>query len=273
MKLYYLGPTGSFSHSALRKIAPHGDLVPLSSFSDIISRVLIDETTQGLLVIENTNSSSIHECIDLLFHNDIHIVSEVFLEISLHLIGIADATLEQVKEVYSHPQAFAQCGEFIKKHNLKMVPTESTAQAVQEISRLQDASKMALAGTDALIDTKAHIVKGDIADVSSNMTRWVMVSRNPKAPSEYDNKMTVLLQVKHEPGSLVRVLSAVAKKNGNLTKIESRPVPGSSWEYAFWVDLEIPVGSAHEFTTLFSQETREHRIVGIYEKGNTYETD
>ncbi len=267
MKKYYLGPQGSFSHSAIREIAPHDDLVPLSSFGDIVSHVLLENKTQGLIGVENTNSSSVHESIDLVFNNDIHIVAEVFLEISLHLVGIPEATLGDAKEVYSHPQAFAQCGQVIKQHNLKMVPIASTAQAVQEISRLNDKSKMALAGVDALTGTNVHIVKRSIADVPSNMTRWVMISQFPKALSETDNKMTILFQVKHEPGSLVRVLSAIAKKKGNLTKIESRPVPGSSWEYAFWIDLVIPEGSSQEFIELLSQETREHRIVGIYKKG------
>ncbi len=270
MKIYYLGPKGSYSYSLLKKIRPTDDLQPLPTFVHIAEAVMKDEDSMGLLGIENSISSSVHESVDIIFQNDLYIVGEACMDIQLHLIGTKKASLSDVQEVFSYPQAIAQCSSFIEKHALKIRETPSTAAAVQEIDTLQDDTKAAIAGRGSLADTNLRIIRENIANTSHNMTRWILVSKKAFLTDIKPDKITVIFKVKHEPGSLVKVLNAIASEKGNMSKIESRPVPGSNWEYLFWIDVEIPVGSAETFKRLLEKETLTYRMVGVYEKGQTY---
>lgn len=270
MNIYYLGPKGSYSYSMLQKIYPNENLLPLPTFAHIVSAVMKEEGSIGLLGIENSISSSVHESIDLLFQNELCIVAEAAMDIQLHLIGPKNATLSDVKEVFSYYQAIAQCSSFIEKNALIVHETPSTMAAVHEVDTLQDKSKAAIAGRGALAGTDLDIIEEQIANSSHNMTRWVLVSKKPITVSKKINKLTVIFKVTHEPGSLVKVLQAVAREKGNMSKIESRPVPGSDWEYLFWIDVEIPEGAIGIFKALFKKETLWYRLVGMYEKGQTY---
>jgi len=270
MNIYYLGPKGSYSYTLLKKLYPEEKLLPQPTFAHIAEAVIKDENSIGLLGIENSISSSVHESIDLLFQNNLHIVGEASMDIQLHLIGTKGATLTDVKEIYSYPQAIAQCSAFIKKYNMICHETPSTTTAVHEVDTLQDRSKAAIAGRGSLAGTDLRVIRGDIANISHNMTRWVFISKKSVSLGKNHNKITVIFKVKHEPGSLVKVLQAVAQEKGNMSKIESRPVPGSDWEYLFWIDVEIPEGSITVFETLFQKETLSYRMVGIYEKGQTF---
>ena len=270
MKIYYLGPKGSYSYSLLQKMYPNGVAEPKPTFAHIVDAVLEDESSIGLLGIENSISSSVHESIDLLFQNNLYIVGEACMNIKLHLIGPKDAEFSDVKEVFSYPQAIAQCSHFIENHSITPHETPSTAAAVREVDTLQDKTKAAIAGRGSLADTDLKILKEDIANTSHNMTRWVLVSKKPMKYGQNQNKMTVIFKVKHEPGSLVKVLQAIADECGNMTKIESRPVPGLNWEYLFWIDVEIPERTVDVFQKRLKQETLSYRTVGIYEQGKTY---
>ncbi len=270
MKIYYLGPKGSYSYALLQKVCPDDELIPMSTFVHISDAVMNDKKSMGLLGIENSISSSVHENIDLVFHTDLHIVGEACMDIQLHLIGTNDSDITDVREIFSYPQAIAQCSSFIEKHGLITHETPSTASAVREVDTLQDDTKAAIAGRGSLADTNLRIIRENIANTSHNMTRWVFVSNSLFSLGKIQNKITVIFKVKHEPGSLVKVLQAIADAKGNMSKIESRPVPGSNWEYLFWIDVEIPEGSAETFKALLEKETLSYRMVGIYEKGQTY---
>ena len=270
MNIYYLGPKGSYSYSLLQQMYPNEHLEPQPTFAHIVEAVLNDDTSIGLLGIENSISSSVHESIDLLFRNDLYIVGEACMDIQLHLIGPKNANLSNVKEVLSYPQAIAQSSDFIEKHGIVTHEAPSTAAAVREVDTLQDISKAAIAGRGSLADTDLQILQRNIANTSHNMTRWVLVSKKPIKLGEKQNKITVIFKVKHEPGSLVKVLQAIADEKGNMSKIESRPVPGSNWEYLFWIDVEIPEETVDVFQKRLEKETLSFRMVGAYEKGYTY---
>lgn len=270
MKIFYLGPKGSYSYWLLQKARQKDVLLPLPTFVHVADAVMRDEDSIGLLGIENSISSSVHESVDIIFHNDLYIVGEACMDIQLHLIGTKKSSLSDIQEVFSYPQAIAQCSSFIKKHDLKTHETPSTAAAVHEIDTLQDDTKAAIAGRGSLPDTDLQILRENIANTSHNMTRWVFVSKKPFSIDEPTDKMTVIFKVRHEPGSLVRVLNAIASERGNMSKIESRPVPGSNWEYLFWIDIEIPPRKEKVFKELLEREALSYRIVGVYKKGKTY---
>jgi len=270
MNVYYLGPSGSYSHTLIQKLFPNEEAVPCRTFAEIVQYVQKDQKSYGLLGIENSISSSVHENIDLFFTHNLYIVGEACMNITLNLIGLEGATLPDIKTVYSYPQALSQCSGFIKKHAVKVIETTSTTAAVEEVDTLQNKTVGAIAGLESIVGTELVALKEHIGNDSHNMTRWVVISQEAHSRDEMTNKMTIIFKVKHEPGSLVRVLQAIADHAGNLSKIESRPVAGSNWEYEFWVDIEVPDGSAQVFENLMQNEALSFRVVGAYRKGKTF---
>src|SRR3989344_2657667 len=227
MKIYYLGPIGSFSEQIGKKIYKKMDLVPLQTFEGIVKKVENDPEATGLLVIENSISSSVHQSVDLMFESQAQIIGEAYMEIKLDLIGLPGTKVENIKTVFSHPQALSQSSEFIKKYQLKSIFEQSTASAASYVKRSKKIQNAAI-GSKYLADLmKLKVIKENVG------------------------------KVKHKPGSLVKALDQIAKKRGNLTKIESRPLPGTNWEYEFWLDLEIPNGTKKDFLKLFQNETLE----------------
>ena len=270
MKIYYLGPIGSFSEQIGKKIYKEMDLVPLQTFEGIVKKVENDPEAIGLLVIENSISSSVHQSVDLMFESSAKIIGEAYMEITLDLIGLPGTKIENVKTVYSHPQALSQSSEFIKKYQLKSIFEQSTASAASYVKRSKKIQNAAI-GSKYLADLmKLNVIKKNVGNVKHNMSRWILIASRAAIKDVQVNKLTVIFKVKHEPGSLVKVLDQIAKKKGNLTKIESRPLPGTNWEYEFWVDLEIPNGSKNDFLKLFQNETLEYRVLGAYKKGKLF---
>ncbi len=269
MTIYYLGPTGSFSEAAVRKSFSKNDIfIATSSFAEIVEKVKEEKDAIGALVIENSISSSVHQNVDILFqNNDLYITGETFMKIQMELIGLQDSTEETITDVFSYPQALSQCSEYVKKHNLKVHKTNSTSEAAQHILNKKDKTQAAI-GSELLAEkNNLNILQHDIANEKYNISRWIFIAgRNHK--TEHINKVTYIFKVKHEPGSLVAVLNKLAAKNGNLSKIESRPLPGTNWEYGFWVDVEIPEGTKELFDNLMKEATFECRIVGGYTKGS-----
>src|SRR3990167_8911075 len=270
MKIYYLGPIGSFSEQIGKKIYKEDDLVPLQTFEGIVKKVENDTEAIGLLFIENSISSSVHQSVDLMFESKAKIISEAYMEISLDLIGLSGTEMRDVKTVYSHPQALSQCSEFIKKFHLKPMSEQSTASAASYVKSSKKIQNAAI-GSRYLADLmKLQVIKENIGNVKHNMSRWILIASRAAIKDMQVNKLTVIFKVKHEPGSLVKVLDQIAKKKGNLTKIESRPLPGTNWEYEFWVDLEIPKGTQMSFLKLFQNETLEYKVLGAYKKSKLY---
>ena len=269
MNIYYLGPNGSFSEIAVRKSFPHdGTFIALSSFNEIADAVCNDYNSVGALVIENSISSSVHQNIDILFQNeDLYITGETFMKIQMELIGLPGSTIDTITDVYSYPQALSQCTEFTKKHQVTVHKTKSTSEAANHIVTTQDSTKAAIGSALLAEINELQIIEHDIANETHNISRWIFIS-GKKTENIAANKVTYIFKVKHEPGSLVAVLNKIAEHNGNLSKIESRPLPGTNWEYGFWVDVEIPNGSKEKFDKLMKEATFECRIVGGYTKGS-----
>lgn len=272
MNIYYLGPYSSYSHLLATKVFPQNtDLIACNSFYDIVSTIQKNTQAIGILAIENSISSSVHQTVDLLYNSSVCIVGEASMNIRMHLIGIQAATEDTIKTIYSHTQALAQCSSYIAKHHMQAHETLSTSAAVQYVRELQDPTVAAIGNLDLIDNTHLKVVKENIANVPHNMTRWVFISQpGMKALGSKINKVTYIFKVKHQPGSLVHVLQKIAEVNGNLTKIESRPLPGTNWEYGFWVDIEIEEGSQKEFDDMMNIHTLECRCVGSYERGKLY---
>ena len=240
MRIAFQGEPGAYSEAAAIRFSDHADLLPCEAFEDVFAAVAGGRATHGILPVENSIGGSIHRNYDLLLEHDLPIVGEVQLVITHNLLVLPGTKLEDVKRIYSHPQALAQCERFLR--TLAGVSVEATydtagsAKLVKEKS-LTDAA--AIASERAAQVFGLEILKAEIQDYSDNITRFLLVSRNAEQDPLAD-KTTVVFSLPNEPGSLFKALSVFALREIDLTKIESRPIRGRPWEYLFYVDL--PVG-------------------------------
>jgi prephenate dehydratase len=275
-RVYYLGPEGSFSAILVSKLFNAGsELVPCSSFSEIAARLRAHTTAVGLLGIENSNSSDVHETIDIMFEDKFRILGEASLKIRMNLLGLQGARLEQIREVYSHPQALLQCASFIREHGLTAHTTDSTSAGKQLVVGMGDASKATIGSGALAEDGSLAVLAADIATVAQNMTRFICVSPTPLLIDNLNrkqDKLTYIFQLKHRPGSLAHLLSELAGLDVNLTKIQSRPIPGTDWEYVFWIDMEIPNTTEPQVSRVLEDYATGYTLLGAYEKGRVFES-
>jgi prephenate dehydratase len=267
MKIYYLGPAGSFSEIVVRnRFKKEDSFIPLQSFSEIVKKTEEDVNSIGALVIENSISSSVHVSVDLMYKSNVSIIGETFMKMQMDIIGLPGANLKTVTDVYSHVQALSQCSNYIQ-NKFTAHEMQSTSEAAEFIKNSKDNTKGAI-GSKYLADKlNLKILDTNIANEKHNLSRWIFVKKSMESLSKEINKVTYIFKVKHEPGSLVKVLQRISDEKGNVTKIESRPLPGTDWEYGFWIDVEIPENSVDVFRKIMDEETIEYRVVGIYAKG------
>lgn len=233
------GMPGSYSHQALEKYFS-GKVVnrhhyPL--FEDVVQAVKKGEIKYGVLPIENSSTGGITEVYDLLRHYDCSIVGEQCIKIEHNLLGIPGAKLSDITTVYSHPQGFAQSKEFFKQYpQMKLAPYFSTSKSAETVRDKQDKRLAAVAGSQAADIYGLQILAANINYNSNNYTRFIVIA-NEAEQSPNANKITVVVAVKHEAGSLYRTLGHFYHSGLNMMNLESRPIEGKSWEYFFHIDL------------------------------------
>lgn len=274
MKIYTLGPDKSFSSLGASKFCAENDLNPAKillkkSFSEIWNDLAENPTDIAIIPIENTSSNNVHENIDAIFDNsDTKIFSEFFLKINLHLIGIKGANLSDIKEIHSHEKVFLQCKNFMQKFEGEMIGSASTSSASELLNKKNEQS-VAIIGGEYLVGENNQIIKRDIANEVHNFTRFVVVGRKQDLASKIprkNNKATLIFETKHEAGALAKILTTISLLNGNLLKIESRPIPQKPHSYSFWIDIDLSETPDNLFEILENQ-LHSLRVVGVYEKG------
>ena len=239
-RVAFQGERGAYSEAAA--VALYGDdveLVPLSSFEEVFQSVQEGSCSLGVVPIENSLAGSVHRNYDLLLQHDLYIVGEVNLRIVHHLIANPGVRLEDVRRVYSHPQALAQCEMSLASvlPQVEVVPTYDTAGSVKLIKEqnLRDAAAIASRRAAELYDMQ--VLRSGFEDVSDNYTRFLALSRQPVVPTG-PSKTSLVFAGQNVPGSLFKMLSVFALRDIDLTKIESRPLRGKPWEYLFYLDFE-----------------------------------
>ncbi|MDO4921643.1 MAG: prephenate dehydratase [Phascolarctobacterium sp.] len=233
------GPAGSFTHQALdeyfrgRKYNRHH----YNTFEEVISSISDGSMDYAVLPIENSSTGGITEVYDLLRHYDCSIVGEQCVKIEQNLLGCAGATLGSIKTVYSHPQGFKQCKDFFRDYpDMEQVPYFSTSKSAEEVAAKQDITLGAVAGKAAADMYNLQIIAPAINSNSNNYTRFVIIARKPEI-IPHANKITLIFAVKHETGSLYKILASFYHTGLNLTNLESRPTKGKPWEYFFYIDV------------------------------------
>jgi len=237
LRIAYQGELGAFSEAAARRVHAEADLVPCRSFEEVFSAVDAGPASYGVLPIENSIGGSIHRNYDLLVEHQLPIVGEVELIVAHQLLALPGSTLPSLKRIYSHPQALAQCERFLRTlTGVEIIATYDTAGSAKLVAgeRLTDAAAIASARAGEVFGL-VPLADG-IQDYDDNITRFIVIGRLPIDAAPAD-KTTVVFTVPNAPGALFKALSVFSLRDVDLTKLESRPIPGRPWEYLFYVDV------------------------------------
>jgi prephenate dehydratase len=214
-------------------------LLPCDTFSETFQALATDKSNYALCAIENSLYGSINEVYDLLLNDKFTIIGEVYLRVEQCLIGLPGATVEDIKEVYSHPVALAQCEAFLEKKlpNAKRFEQHDTAGSVVSIRDWNNPNKAAIASAISAEMYAMHIIKRSIETNKENYTRFVILSKEISS-DPHANKTSLVLKTDHSPGALYRALGSFAERQLNLSKLQSRPIIGKAWHYMFYLDIE-----------------------------------
>lgn len=272
----FQGERGAFSELAARRFFDQDVVVlPCHSFKDTFDAVSDSKANFAVIPIENALGGAVYDPLDLLkIHSELTVVGETQVRIVHNLIGFPGVKEEEIKRVYSHPQALMQCKEFLEKHlfNAETIPFFDTAGAVRFIKESGDRTNAAIAGAPAALYNDMAIIHQSIETNPSNYTRFYILTREENAMDFMANKKrekaSMLFSVPDEPGALMRVLEVFYQRKLNMQKLESRPILGKPWEYTFYVDVLIPDYSTfEEAVNEIKEKTENFRLLGVYENG------
>lgn len=236
LRVGFLGPAATFAHqAAVREFGSSVDFDGSDKIREVFHGVQQGWNDYGVVPIENSTGGIIHDTLDAFIEYDCSICSEILLPIRHSLIGNID--LAKVKKVYSHPQAFLQCGAWMREHlpEAELIEVPSTVAGIQKAKRRKDSAAI---GSDAAAEQNGMgVIEAGIEDNQDNTTRFLVIAMKDSRPSGHD-KTSLMFSVKDRPGALLSLLRPFADEGINLMKIESRPTRKRAWELVFFVDLE-----------------------------------
>ena len=236
-KISYLGPEATFTHiAAMNNFGQNVTFVPQSAIYDVFSEVEKGICVYGVVPVENSNEGSVNNTLDLFFGSDLKICAEIYLIVSHDLLSNTKR-LDEIKVIYSHPQAFAQCRNWIRK-NLPKADLEecsSTAHAAKKAAKMTGSA--AIAGREAAHLYKLEVTASRIEDNARNTTRFLVIGRD-KTSKTGNDKTSIMFATAHIPGALYKALEPMDDAGINMVKLESRPAKHENWSYFFFVDFE-----------------------------------
>jgi prephenate dehydratase len=236
----FQGSRGAFSEiAAWELLGPEATLLPCPHLEEVFGAVLTGTARYGVVPVENTLAGSVLLGVDLLIQYDLYVIGEAVCRIEHAVIGAPGVRLEDVRLVMSHPVALAQCETFFRNHpEIRAVPEYDTAGAVEKVVRENRRDCAAIAGSRTAEIFGGVVLADKIQDHSENYTRFLLVSRETREVDDsVRNKTTIVVKLANNPGSLFHSLRPFAERGIDLTKIESRPIKSSPFEYLFFVDL------------------------------------
>ena len=238
LKVAFQGEIGAYSEIAVYKhFPPDARTIACKSFSDVFKSVEAGNADYGVVPIENSIEGSVNQVYDLFLEYDLKVCGEIILKIEHCLLANQNANLDSIKVVYSHPQALAQCSNFLERLGCKIIPTYDTAGGAKIVKERGTNDVAAIASERAAEIYGMKILARDISNTPDNYTRFLVISMEDLPPTGND-KTSIIFSLKHVPGSLYKALKEFALREINLTKIESRPTKRRPWEYNFYLDFE-----------------------------------
>jgi len=270
MRVAFQGERGAYSEAAA--IAYFGETIepiPYVTFDDVFAGVEAGIVEGGIIPIENSLAGSIHRNYDLLLKHSLHIVGEKIFRVRHCLIAHSGVALPEVRLVSSHPQALAQCEKYLARLGVQIEPAYDTAGAVKLLKESGQRDKAAIASRRAADVYGLQVLDEGIEDDDANFTRFLILSGQPE-PAAGASKTSVVFSLRNLPGALFKALSVFALRDLDLTKIESRPIPGQTWEYSFYLDFAGNVSepvSARAIEHLREISTS-LRVLGSYARDN-----
>ena len=270
-KVAIQGYEGSFHQVAARHFfGKNVEVITCDTFRQVVQLGADAKQSDGaVMAIENSIAGSILPNYNLLQKSKLQVTGEVYLSISQNLLTYPGVKLEDIKEVHSHPMAILQCLDYLEKYNWKLVESEDTALSAKVVHQNKSKHTAAIASKLAAQMFDLNIITPDIHTLKNNITRFLIVGpANTKTSVDNANKASIYFQTDHSRGILAKVLAKIAQGNVNLSKLQSMPIPGSTFKYGFYADLEFDnIKQIEKVLEALKALTNSIRIFGMYQKG------
>jgi prephenate dehydratase len=267
MRVAFQGERGAYSEIASLKYFKEAELMPCKTLADVLDLVN-KEADYAIIPVENSLEGSVNEAYDLLLTTDLMIIGEVYVRIVHCLVSYKD-NIDDIKVVYSHPQALGQCRNFINMHRFESIPYYDTAGSVKMLATNKIDEAAAIASKRAAEIYNMKVVAESIEDDKNNYTRFLVLGREKTRPTGNDKSM-IIFATKHVPRALYEALGEFASRDINLTMIVSRPIKGKPWEYNFYLDFEghIDEPKIKECLEGLKRKTSFLKVLGSYPKSS-----
>ena len=266
IKVGYAGVPGAFGHQAMLDYFGEVANQNYINFEDVFKALVNNEIDYGIVPLENSSTGAINDNYDFVRNYDLYIVGEYSLPISQHLLGIKGSKIEDLKEVFSHPQGISQSTNFLDKYpNIERSNFSNTAASAKYISELNDKTKGAIASKVAAKLYNLDVLKENIHNSSSNHTRFIVIGRQLEDTKDA-NLCSIVFTLQQKVGALYSVLKTIKDQNINLSRLESRPIIDKNWQYYFYIDFEGSIHDQNVVKALQQMETHclSLRVIGNY---------
>ena len=270
MKVAFSGTEGAFAHIASESIFPHARKIAYDDFASAYRSVEDGISDVAVLPIENSYNGEVSQVTDLMFSGSLYINSVFELAVTHDLLATPGATLDSIKEVISHPQALAQCAEFLREHKLKTREYSNTALAAKLVSESKNPSVAAIASEEAAKIFGLNVLERNINSSRQNTTRFAVFSRtqNPLPQDKMGVHSIFMFTVPDKAGALAKAIEIIGKHGFNMITLRSRPMKELLWRYYFYVEAEGNIYSGEGQAMLAELRLHCHKLsaVGTYVK-------
>lgn len=240
MKIAYQGVAGAYSHIAAMTVYPNEEYVSCDTFEKAMKMVAEGEVDLAMIPVENSNAGRVSDVHFLLPQTGLHIIGEFFLPVHHQLLVLPGTEISEIKTASSHPQALAQCANFLKEHNIKPVARIDTALSCQDVLKFQDKSIAAIASVLAGEIYSLEVAAANIENAQNNTTRFLIMAKEPKVPEDDGSTFitSFIFKSKNIPAALYKALGGFATNGINITKLESYLLEGKFVSAQFYAEIE-----------------------------------
>jgi len=239
-KITFQGALGAYSHIACTELFPNAEYIASDTFEQAMELVDNGEADYAVIPVENSNAGRVSDVHFLLPQTDLTILGEHFLRVEHQLLALPGSKLEDIEAAASHPQALAQCSEFLKAHQIKALSRIDTAKSCERIVEMQDKTRAAIASKLAAKIYGLNILASNIENDSNNTTRFLIMGKEKQMPKDDGSKFitSLVFKVKNIPAALYKTLGGFATNGVNITKLESYVIGGNFISAQFYIEIE-----------------------------------